>query len=77
MTSGGPEHKAADGTAVGAGQSWAYRARQNDALAQVTVVRLSTQRRRGCWSSSPTRRSRAGSARVGATRPPESPVGIR
>ena len=38
------EHKAADGTAVEAGQSWAYRARQDDALAQVSVIRLGTQR---------------------------------
>lgn len=44
MTSASPEHKAADGTVVEAGQSWAYRARRDDALAQVTVIRLGTQR---------------------------------
>jgi hypothetical protein len=44
MTSASPEHKAADGTAVQAGQSWAYRARRGDALTQVTVVRLGAQR---------------------------------
>jgi hypothetical protein len=37
-------HKAADGTQVEAGQCWAYRARRVDELAQVTVVRLGTQR---------------------------------
>jgi hypothetical protein len=44
MTQRSLEHKAADGTAVEAGQSWAYRARQSDALARVTAVRLGSQR---------------------------------
>lgn len=44
MSSASPAHKAADGTTVEAGQSWAYRARQGGALAQVTVIRPGTQR---------------------------------
>lgn len=44
MTERSLEHKAADGTAVEVGQSWAYRSRPGDALAQVTVIRLGTQR---------------------------------
>jgi hypothetical protein len=39
-----PQHRAADGTAVEVGQSWAYRARYGDELVQVTVVRLGKRR---------------------------------
>jgi hypothetical protein len=38
------QHKAVDGTLLEVGQVWAYRARQTDSLAEVTVLRLGAQR---------------------------------
>jgi hypothetical protein len=44
MTSAGVEHKSAGGAVVEAGQAWAYRARRDEPLAQVRVVRVGVQR---------------------------------